>query len=105
VAKNNPKEWCVYTFSRADKTSYIEESLEFEDFKGGKAELFSFHEQGKVGEALRTEIDIFASQLSDYMWALTYKEKDGARPLLRDAIRDPQNPIQALLDVVKANYN
>ena len=104
MAKNNPKEWCVYTFSRADSTGYIDEELDFDEFKDGTAAIFSFHEKKMADEALRTEIDIFASQLSDYMWALMYKESDGARPLVRDAIRAPENAIQTLLDVVKANY-
>lgn len=104
MPKNNPKEWCVYTFSRADKTSYIDEALLFEDFKSGTTALFSFHQQNLEDEALRTEIDIYAAQLSDYMWALMYKEADGARPLVRDAIRSPKTPVQTLLDVVKANY-
>lgn len=104
MPKNNPKEWCVYTFSRADKTSYIDEALLFVDFKAEKASVFSFHKNNLADEALRTEIDIFASQLSDYMWALLYKEANGARPAIRDAIRDPETPIQDLLDVVKENY-
>lgn len=104
MPKNNPKEWSVYTFSRADKTGYIDEELAFDDFKSGTAELFSFHEKTMPDEALRNEIDIFAAQLSDYMWALMYKEADGTRPKIRDAIRNSATPIQTLLDVVKENY-
>ena len=104
MPKNNPKEWCVYTFSRADSTGYIDEELDFAEFKEGQAALFSFHEKELEDEALRNEIDIYASQLSDYMWALMYKEADGARPKIRDAIRSSDSPMQALLDVVKSNY-
>ncbi len=104
MAKNNPKEWAVYTFSRAVKTSYISEDIEFDDFKAGNCDQLSFHENKLAGDDLRTAIDVFASQLSDYMWALTYKEADGARPAVRDAVRDPGLSVQGLLDVVKANY-
>jgi hypothetical protein len=104
AAKNNPEEWCVYTFSRAKRTSYIDKALSFEDFKGGTAALLSFHEKKLKGEELRIEIDNFSSRLSDYMWALLYKESPQAKTEVRDAIRTSDLMIQGLLDVVKANY-
>jgi hypothetical protein len=104
AAKNNPEEWCMFTFCRAKKTSYIDKALSFEDFKGGVTALLSFHEKNLKGEELRIEIDNFAARFSDYMWALLYKESDKARTEIRDAVRTSGLKIQDLLDVVKANY-
>jgi hypothetical protein len=103
-AKNNPEEWCVYTFCRAKKTSYISKTLGFEDFKSGVTVLLSFHEKKLKGEELRIEIDNFAARFSDYMWALLYKESDKARTEVRDAVRTSGLKIQDLFDVVKSNY-
>ncbi len=104
AAKNNPEEWCVYTFCRAKKTSYIDKALSFEEFQSGTAALLSFHGKKLKGEELRIEIDNFAARFSDYMWALLYKESAKARTEVRDAIRTSDLKIQNLFDVVKTNY-
>ena len=104
MAKNNPKEWAVYTFCRTSKNSYIAAKVLFNEFKEGQASLLSFHQNGLPDEALRTAIDEFAARLSDYMWALAYKEAEGTRPKVRDSIKDETSDMQDLLDVIKENY-
>lgn len=104
MANNTVKEWAVYTFCRTKKHPYISKKLDFPDFKAGKAELLKFHKLDLPSPAKRTAIDRFAADLSDFLWALDFKETEGARPKVRDAIRRKTSPIQELLDVVAANY-
>ena len=102
----NSLEMNVFLFCRNPRFSYISESAKSLSFKAGKIGQLSFHKrQNQPEETLRTEVELFTNQLSDYLWALRYDEAPKARMHIRDMVKKKDEPMKKLLDVIKGNFS
>jgi hypothetical protein len=86
---------------------YIHPNTMFDTFKAGQITDLTFHQNGLAGQALITEIEIFAAHLNRFLIDFDISPTANpavARGAIRDVVSDKTQTIQTLLDAVVANY-
>lgn len=86
---------------------YIHPNTMFDSFKAGKITDLTFHQNGLSGQALTTEIEIFAAHLNRFLIDFDVSpivDPAVARGAVRDVVSDTTKTMQELLNAVVANY-
>ena len=102
--RTRASDFTVWNFCRGAERLYVRRNMPLKTFLKATQAVLSFNKGSIPDHARRTEIEIFAKRLHFYMQSVDYEPKAGARAKVRASVKNADNPIKDLLDVVAAVY-
>src|SRR5690242_14917446 len=89
ILKPQDEEVDTYIFCRHPMNKYIPATASWADFQSGSVGQLRFHVNNMPPPALKTEIELFAARLDQYLLGLGYAGTAGARYSIRQAASTP----------------
>lgn len=94
----------TWQFCTHKKVKYVAESTSWKKFQAADITLLNFHGAGVPPEVTKTETEVFAARLDNWLLALHFASREGARYAVRAVVGDSSKKMQDLLDVVGQYY-